>query len=72
MFRVTFRKEFTLLKQSFFKHIDTKTSDVIAPGSLATYLKVPLLLMTATLNQELIKILQMMIEIRVALGEISK
>ena len=66
MFGVTFRKEFTVFKQSVFKHlIDTKPSDVIEPGSLATYLKVPLLLMTATLNQELLKILYMMIGIRV-------
>ena len=66
MFGVTFRKEFTLLKSSFFKHLIDPTSAHLPPGSLATHLKVPVLLMTATLNKELLQLLQTMIGIRVS------
>ena len=66
MFGVTFRKEFTLLKSAFFRHLmaDTVVSDAF-PDSLASYLKVPLLLMTATMNGDLLTMLQNMIGIRV-------
>ena len=70
MFGVTFRKEFTLLKSTFFKYLidDSGTNNLNSNGSLplASYLKVPLLLMTATLNADLLRMLQKMIGIRVA------
>ena len=66
MFGVKFMKEFTLLKLSFFNNVLIMRLLIMwRRQDLVLYLKVPLLLMTATLNQELLKILQDMIEIRV-------
>ena len=61
MFGVTFRKEFTLLKESFFQHLIEPT---IAPTTAPSFdnsgacLKIPLLFMTATFNSSLLNMLQ--------------
>ena len=74
MFGLTFRKEFTLLKDSFFKHLvaqystdfpSHQFSDDANRTNLGFYLKVPLLLMTATFNTELLKLMENMIGIQV-------
>ena len=74
MFGLTFRKEFTLLKDSFFKHLvdpystdspSHKFSNDATITNLGFYLKVPLLLMTATFNTELLKLMENMIGIQV-------
>jgi len=74
-FGITFRKECTLLKQLFFKHlVDQYSTDSPshkftagdATTYLGLYLKVPLLLMTATFNPELLRLLENIIGIQVA------
>ena len=76
MFGLTFRKEFTLLKDSFFKHLvdqystgsPTHTlSENANTTNLGFYLKVPLLLLTATFNTDLLKLMEKMIGIRVVM-----
>ena len=63
IFGATFWKEFTLLKLSFFRHL----IDVSDPTSdIGCYLKVPLLLMTATFNPQLLRILQNRIGVKIA------
>lgn len=57
MFGVTFRKEFTLLKDSFFKHLIEPTTAQYFDNS-GTYLKIPLLFMTDTFNPLLLDMLQ--------------
>ena len=59
----------TLLKSTFSKYlIDNTGTSNNSTGSLplASYLKVPLLSMTATLNVDILRMLQNMIEIRMA------
>ena len=64
MFGLTFRKDFTLLKASFFRHlIDESNTSNTTNGCY--YLKVPLLLMTATFNRELMSLLELMIGIKI-------
>lgn len=64
MFGLTFRKEFTLLKASFLMHlIDKKSTSNTTNGCY--YLKVPLLLMTATFNRKLMSLLELMIGIKI-------
>lgn len=66
MFGITFRKEFTLLKKSFFKHLRTERGPRYSYASgLCHDLKVPLLLMTATFNKSLLGILEKMIGVKV-------
>ena len=67
MFGCTFRPNFGLLKKSLFQHmISHKDHNPISNTSgLPVKLKVPLLLMTATFNIELLNILQTMIGIRI-------
>jgi len=60
MFGCTFRPDFGLLKQSLFQHMISQKQN-----ELGVKLNVPLLLMTATFNIELLNILQRMIGIRV-------
>ena len=66
MFGITFRKEFTLLKNTFFRHLvcnrDPRYS--YATG-LCHDLKVPLLLMTAAFNNSLLSLLEKMIGVKV-------
>ena len=66
MFGITFRKEFTLLKNTFFCHLvcDLDPRYTYAT-SLCHDLKVPLLLMTATFNNSLLSLLEKMIGIKV-------
>jgi len=66
MFGITFRKEFTLLKNSFFRHILSNRDPRYSYASGLCYdLKVPLLLMTATFNQSLLGLLETMIGVKV-------
>ena len=68
MFGCTFRPEFALLKESLFKNItftNHTTPSSTDDTQLVINLKVPLLLMTATFNTELLSILQSMIGIRI-------
>ena len=77
MFGVTFRKEFVNLRDTFFKHliddtyrdpresIGTRTPPTNSPTNLPCYLKVPLLLMTATFNPTLINLMESMIGIKI-------
>ena len=66
MFGITFRKEFSSLKDSFFKHlIDRKQHKNSSSSDLPCYLKAPLLLMTATFNMKLLEILEKTIGIKV-------
>ena len=64
MFGLTFRKEFTLLKASFFRHL-IDNSNTVDNTNGCYCLKVPLLLMTATFNRELISLLEQMIGIKI-------
>ena len=66
MFGLTFRKEFTLLKNTFFRHLLCKRDSRYTYASgLCHDLKVPLLLMTATFNQSLLGLLETMIGVKV-------
>ena len=67
MFGCTFRPEFTLLKQSLFQYLHLNDDNIpsINNSQFSIHLKVPLLLMTATFNVELVSILQSMIGIRI-------
>ena len=66
MFGVTFRPDFGLLKDSLFEQTIINSSTLPSNETqLPVYLKVPLLLMTATFNIELLKTLQSMIGIRI-------
>ena len=66
MFGITFRKEFTLLKNTFFCHLLCKRDPRYTYASgLCHDLKVPLLLMTATFNQSLLGLLETMIGVKV-------
>ena len=66
MFGVTFRKEFTLLKKSFFQYLLTNRDPRYTYASGLCYdLKVPLLLMTATFNKSLLGLLEQMIGVKV-------
>ena len=66
MFGITFRPDFGLLKDSLFEQIIINNSTLPSNETqLSVYLKVPLLLMTATFNIELLTILQSMIGIRI-------
>ena len=75
-FGVTFRKEFLMLKNTFFRHlIDTPTTSTATTtntmetnesNASAFYLKIPLLFMTATLNTELLMLLQKMTGIKLS------
>ena len=60
MFGVTFRKEFTLLKESFFQHIIIQPRAQDDPNNTGRYLKIPLLFMTATFNSSLLEMLYKM------------
>ena len=66
MFGCTFRPEFGLLKDTLFKKIRVD-NDMFSTNSsqLSVSLKVPLLLMTATFNNELLRLLQLMTGIRI-------
>ena len=64
MFGLTFRKEFTLLKASFFRHLIDESNSLNTTNG-CYYLKVPLLLMTATFNRELMSLLELMIGIKI-------
>ena len=58
MFGITFRKEFTLLKKSFFRHlVCNRDPRYTYSTGLCHDLKVPLLLMTATFNNKLLSLL---------------
>ena len=66
MFGYTFRPEFGLLKESLFqKIIVPNVTDSLTPSRFPVSLKVPLLLMTATFNTELLRLLQSMIGISI-------
>ena len=66
MFGITFQKEFTLLKNSFFCHILSYRDPRYSYASGLCYdLKVPLLLMTATFNQSLLGLLETMIGVKI-------
>ena len=66
MFGYTFRPEFGLLKDSLFKKLLLHNErDSTNPSQLPVSLKVPLLLMTATFNTELLGLLQSMIGISI-------
>ena len=67
MFGLTFRKEFIMLKDSFFKHlIDAKMQSRNRTNTdLCCYLKVPLLLMTATFNPRLVSLMESMIGVKI-------
>ena len=57
MFGITFRKEFTALRSSFLRHLLSNVDPrYMYSSGLCCDLKVPLLLMTATLNQSLLGI----------------
>ena len=60
MFGVTFRKEFTLLKESFFQHLIATTTAEEGSNNNGIYLKIPLLFMTATFNSSLLGLLNKM------------
>ena len=62
MFGCTFRPDFSLLKESLFKYLHLNNDS----SQASIHLKVPLLLMTATFNVELLSILQSMIGIRIS------
>lgn len=66
MFGITFRKEFTLLKSTFFRYLlgDNDPRSKYATG-LCHDLKVPILLMTATFNNCLLRLLEKMIGVKV-------
>jgi superfamily II DNA helicase RecQ len=68
MFGCTFRPTFGLLKESLFRYLicNNNNSTSSTTSTLAVKLKVPLLLMTATFNVELLNILHSMIGIRVS------
>ena len=67
MFGVTFRKEFVNLRDTFFQHLidETRSPPTNSPTNLPCYLKVPLLLMTATFNPTLINLIESMIGIKI-------
>ena len=65
MFGATFRKEFTLLKESFFKFL-IDPSPAAQSDIIGTFLKVPLLFMTATFNSSLLDMLQKMTGVRIS------
>jgi len=77
MFGVTFCKEFINLRDTFFKHliddslhdtrpsIGTRTPSSNSWANLACYLKVPLMLMTATFNPTLINLMESMLGIKI-------
>ena len=67
MLALTFRKELINLKDSFFKHIaDTKNpSRNVSENDLSSYLKVLLLLMTATFNWRLVSLMKSMISVKI-------
>ena len=66
MFGYTFRPEFGLLRDSLFKKlVASNGSNATNPSQLPVSLKVPLLLMTATFNTELLGLLQSMIGISI-------
>ena len=66
MFGCAFRPEFGLLKDTLFKKLRVSNSTSSTnPSHLSVSLRVPLLLMTATFNKELLRLLQLMIGIRI-------
>ena len=67
MFGLTFRKEFMTLRDSFFKHLVDHKMEVgnRTTNDLSCYLKVPLLLMTATFNPRLLSLMESMIGIKI-------
>ena len=66
MFGITFRKEFTALKTSFFRHLLNNVDQRYTYASgLCADLKVPLLLMTATFDNSMLNTLQKMIGVKV-------
>jgi len=64
MFGLTFRKEFTLLKTYFSRHM-INTSNQSNANNGCYYLKVPPLLMLAMINRELMSLLEEMIGIKI-------
>ena len=64
MFGLKFRKEFTLLKASFFRYL-TDNSNTVNTTNGCSYLKFSLLLVTETINRELITLLEEMIVIKI-------
>ena len=66
IFGITFRKEFTAFKNTFFRHLLNNINPRYTYASgLCSDLKVTLLLMTATFDNTMLDILQKMIGIRV-------
>jgi len=66
MFGITFRKEFTLLKNTFFRHLVCNLDPRYTYAtSLCHDLKIPLLLMTATFNNSLLSLSEKMIGVKV-------
>ena len=77
MFGVTFRKKIINLRDTFFKHLiddtrhdtmrstGTRTPSSDSPANLACYLKVILMLMTATFNPALINLMESMLGIKI-------
>ena len=65
MFGLIFRKEFTLLKESFFKHL-INPSTAAQSDTIGIFLKVLLLLMTVTFNSSLLDTLQKMAGVRIS------
>ena len=66
MFGITFRKEFTLLKNTFFRHlVFDRDPRYTYPAGLCHDLKIPLLLMTTTFNTSWFSLLKKTIGVKV-------
>ena len=66
IFGLTFRKEFTLFKNSFFSHlVCNRDPRYTYSTGLCHDLKIPLLLMTTTFNNSLLLLLAKMIRVKV-------